>query len=99
MKPKKFRKRPVVIEALQWTGSNGKEMKEFIGDRIKTMHLSAYGSDQPHESSYVKEPELIINTLEGQHVAAVGDWIIRGVKNEAYPCKPDIFELTYEEVL
>jgi hypothetical protein len=42
--------------------------------------------------------ELIIPTLEGDHTARVGDWIIKGVKGELYPCKPDIFEMTYEPV-
>ena len=48
--------------------------------------------------AYQTDKEMIIHTLEGDHKANIGDWIIRGVKGELYPCKPDIFEQTYEEV-
>lgn len=77
----KYRKKPVVIEAVQWTGENFDEVYEFTN---KTC-LWVGG-------------ELIIETLEGDHLARVGDYIIKGVKGEFYPCKPDIFEQTYEPV-
>lgn len=77
----KYRKRPVVVEAIQWTGCNITEMCKFTGRDVS--HLLVSG-------------ELYIETLEGTHHASVGDYIIRGVKGEYYPCKPDIFELTYE---
>lgn len=78
----KFRKKPVVIEAVQWTGENLFELIEW-----------------GLTGSYMGVPkELIISTLEGPHLARVGDWIIRGVNGEFYPCKPDIFEKTYEPV-
>jgi hypothetical protein len=78
----KFRKKPVVIEAVQWNGKNIEEVKSFFG-------LDA-------EWSYDDLMPLEIYTLEGTMEAAVGDWIIKGIKGEFYPCKPDIFEATYE---
>ena len=72
----KFRKKPVVIEAVQW-------FKD--GDHPKVMPYSASGNG----------PFSII-TLEGRMTVTPGDWIITGVKGEHYPCKPDIFAMTYE---
>lgn len=80
---KKFRKKPIVIEAIQWTGENKKEIDKFIGIEVQ----DTYGGEN-----------LIIETLEGDHIAKIGDWIIKGVKGEFYPCKPGIFEKTYESV-
>lgn len=74
-----YRKKPVVIEARQWTGVGADEMLDWIGDGAQR-----FGSD------------LSISTLEGDMMAGLGDWIIKGVKGEFYPCKPDIFEATYE---
>lgn len=79
---RKFRKKPVVIEAIQWNGDNFVELEEF-GER--NIVSNADGT-------------LTIETLEGNHIAKKGDWIIKGVKGEVYPCKPDIFLQTYEEV-
>lgn len=79
---KKYRKKPVVIEALVWTGENVKEIKEFCG-------LECFYGFNGLELLYIK-------TLEGNHLARIGDYIIKGVKGEFYPCKPDIFKLTYE---
>jgi hypothetical protein len=80
----KFRKRPVVIEAVQFTGGNFTELSAFCGDNMR-----------PAASSAV-DGAIEIATLEGTMRAAVGDWIIRGVKGEFYPCKPEIFAVTYE---
>jgi hypothetical protein len=80
-----FRKKPVVIEALQWTGENKWEVQKFLG-----------GTDSP--MGWVKGAYVDIGTLEGLMVASIGDWIIRGVKGEFYPCKPDIFAATYDPV-
>jgi hypothetical protein len=80
----KFRKKPVVIDAVQWTGSNGEEIDSFIGE-IGDRHY------------YDVDGTLIIKTLEGNHDATINDWIIKGIKGEFYPCKPDIFEMTYEK--
>ena len=78
----KFRKKPVVIEAVQFNGTNYDEIADFC---------------QPRDT-YVGENSLIIKTLEGEHIASIDDWIIKGVQGECYPCKPDIFEQTYEAV-
>lgn len=80
----KFRKKPVVINALCWDGQNTHEVIDFIGVTRPT----TLSQDQK---------ALEIETLEGIMRADVGDWIIRGVKGECYPCKPDIFEQTYEK--
>lgn len=79
----KFRKKPVEIEAIQWTGINLNEIKSFIN--VGKYYISTIG-------------ELVIPTLEGDHIANKGDFIIKGVKGEFYPCKPDIFELTYDYI-
>ncbi len=81
----KFRKKPVVIEAIRWTGENFNELADFtlVNHRL----IRVLGADN-----------LIIETLEGDMRAEKGDWIIKGVKGEFYPCKPDIFEATYEPV-
>ena len=76
----KFRKKPVVIEAVQFTGT-----KENYAEILRFC---------PHAG--ILPSCLLIKTLEGTHKANVNDWIIKGVKGEFYPCKPDIFELTYE---
>lgn len=76
-----YRKRPVVIEAIEWTGENIKEIADF-------MHWRMFSHDF--------RSGLIIHTLEGNHNATVGDFIIKGVHGEFYPCKPEIFAATYE---
>lgn len=87
----KFRKKPVVIDAVQWTGDNLQEVIEFTG-----RHHSAEDWSWPYFENVVKYKGLKIFTMEGPLMAAVGDWIIRGVQGEHYPCKPDIFEQTYD---
>ena len=90
---KSFVKKPVSVQAVQWTGENVKELSEFMDERKPdgTINRSfvIYGDS--------RNPCLVIPTLEGDHYARIGDWIIRGIKGEFYPCKPDIFEKTYEE--
>ena len=76
-----FRKKPVVVEAVQWTGNNREEILSF-----STM-------------AFFDGDDLKIHTLEGDHLALIGDYIIKGVHGEFYPCKEDIFRKTYEEVL
>jgi hypothetical protein len=78
----KYRKKPVIIEAIQWLGENEKEIFDFVEDKY---HMNGDGV-------------LVIETIEGEHIASVGDYIIKGVKGEFYPCKADIFHQTYEEV-
>jgi hypothetical protein len=88
---KKYRKKPVVIEAVQWSGDNLGEVIDFTG-----LHPSANKWTWEEYEAVVKEHGLKIFTLEGIMDASVGDYIIKGVKGEFYPCKPDIFEATYE---
>lgn len=80
----KFRKKPVVIEAIQWSGNNCDEAKSFCNQIHEAIS---------HESI---EKALYIRTEEGIMKASINDWIIKGVNGEFYPCKPDIFEKTYE---
>lgn len=90
----KFRKKPVVIEAVQWTGSNV--------DEVLALMLGSH--DATRKDYVVSEGHKIlggvlqIHTREGVMDANPNDWIIRGVKGEFYPCKPDIFAATYEPV-
>lgn len=86
----KFRKKPIVIEAIQWTGDNLQEVIDFIG-------VTDWTCEEAQE--VVAARGLPIYTLEGRMLALTGDYIIRGVKGELYPCKPDIFKQTYEEVV
>lgn len=84
----KFRKKPVVIEAVTWYGKYSKptDWPHWFSDAIRadTMRIDPTTS------------QLLIQTLEGLMTASIGDQIIQGVKGEIYPCKPDIFEATYE---
>lgn len=82
-----FRKKPVVIEAVQWDTKNTAEVLAFMQRAAPTLVTS---------SETKEEVGIIIPTLEGNLTASPQDWIIKGVKGEFYPCKPDIFELTYE---
>lgn len=81
----KFRNKPIAIEAIQFDGT-----KENLADILRLSSAKAIG--------IYTSRTLAINTLEGTTVAHVGDWIIKGVTGEVYPCKPDIFEQTYEAV-
>lgn len=87
----KFRKKPVVIEAIQWTGSNLLQVIQHTGLNVSANHFK-----WNEYEDLVSREGLKIFTLEGKMTAEIGDWIIKGVKGECYPCKPDIFELTYE---
>ena len=82
----KCRKKPVVIEAVQWSGNNLNEILNFMKDK------------QPNYYEDDEQKLLTIQTLEGNMIASDGDYIIKGVKGEFYPCKSDIFEQTYEVV-
>ena len=83
----KYRKKPVVIEAIQYIGTdkNKIELYHFMG------HRACYYVDE--------NGDVVIKTLEGNMKANIGDYIIKGVHGEFYPCKPDIFEETYELVV
>lgn len=99
----KYRKKPVEIEAIQFKlireipfkygvakEYNEGEIASFIGNIVRTRHEP---NETPEGNVYFE-----IETLEGTMKASLGDWIIKGVKGEFYPCKPDIFEATYERV-
>lgn len=86
----KFRKKPVVIDAVQLKRGYAEIAVEFVGaGNIGHHNLGEFAED----ACYVE-----IKTLEGVMTASEGDWIIKGVKGEFYPCKPDIFAATYEAV-
>lgn len=90
----KYRNKPVIIEAIKWNGVNLQEIIDFVGDSLiyKTM-------DTAWEVGKGKLVVLIsIKTLEGNHIVTEGDYIIKGVQGEFYPCKPDIFDQTYEAI-
>jgi len=87
----KYRKKPVVIEAVQYNGQNVHEVRK-VWPECPGADVEGTG-----DGKHVR-PFLIIPTLEGNHRADVGDWIIKGIKGEFYPCKPDIFAATYEAV-
>ena len=93
----KFRKKPVVIEAVQLRWSTWNEVCEFLGDIVGPgnpgRHTEEFSDACGEMGPYI---ELTIPTLEGNHTARHGDWIIKGVKGEFYPCKSDIFAATYE---
>ena len=88
----KYVKKPVVIEAIQWDGSNFNIIKDFANVNVR------YRSYYEHNKYYESKDTLVIKTLEGEMLASKGDYIIRGIKGEFYPCKPDIFEMTYEKI-
>lgn len=80
---KQYRKKPIIIEAIEWTGDNFVDVDEFITDEHET---------------YPAKGIVKIPTPEGIMEASIGDFIIKGVSGEFYPCKPDIFQKTYDEV-
>lgn len=89
----KYRKKPVVIEAFQYDGDLSDDKGFYVPDWAVTAFESGV--------MYYKENtqgELYIHTLEGEHYVSVGDYVIQGVNGELYPCKPDIFEKTYESI-
>lgn len=76
----RYRTKPCEIEAMKWTGRNVAEIMRFV----------------KNESAIITNGVLIIKTLEGDMVASTGDYIIRGLRGEYYPCKPDVFQKKYE---
>lgn len=90
----KYRTKPVEIEAIQWTGYNLEEIKQFVGESLEYNILDTaweVGKGRPY--IYLR-----IYTLEGIMNASEGDYIIKGLRGEFYPCKPDVFEKKYEVV-
>ena len=82
----KFVKKPVVIEAIQYDGANITEIETFVRGKLPTIMTSDLGA------------QLVISTLEGDMKASKGDYIIKGIKGEFYPCKPDIFKQSYNMI-
>lgn len=85
----KFVKKPIIIDAVQFDGTS-----ESLVKMSQEMHMPI----ERYVYSLGKYGTIIIPTLEGNHIATVGDWIIRGIVGEFYPCKPDIFQKTYDSV-
>jgi len=88
----KYRKKPVVIEAILYTGKNGFEISKWSNNLAYQSPVLEPSENNPG-GSYLQ-----IKTLEGIMTASPGDWIIKGISGEFYPCKPDVFEKTYEPV-
>ena len=91
----KYRKKPIVIEAFQMTMGRRWDNSEWP----VWLHV-AWNTDPSEGSLWIDEDSerLILGTLEGVYKITFDDWIIQGIKGELYPCKPDIFEATYEPV-
>ena len=89
----KYKKKPIIIDAIQFNGLNLEEIKEFVGDKLVYDIIDTawqVGKGRPHILMKIK-------TLEGDMNVSEMDYIIKGVNGEFYPCKPDIFNKTYEE--
>ncbi len=86
----KYRKKPVIIEAVQWWFGDGHPAVQAVDDGSISDTCKHCGKDYRTHGW--------IQTLEGGHIVCPGDWIITGIKGEHYPCKPDIFEASYEPV-
>ena len=82
----RYRKKPVVIEAVKWNGVKVSEVVDWVREALEDNTLFRMGCD------------VIVDTLEGKMKASPGDYIIKGVQGELYPCKPDIFEKTYDKI-
>lgn len=89
----KFRKKPVVIEAFRFYVDN---IPDWFMDKVTSNEINLHNSD--FRQFTIKQAYCEIKTLEGTMRGDGGDWIIKGVNGEIYPCKPDIFEKTYERV-
>lgn len=87
---KTFRKLPVEVQAMRWMGESPDLLVEWVRSCAGPGHISSMWAGMGNEVS--------ILTLEGRMKVNPGDWVVRGVKGEFYPCKPEIFDLTYEEV-
>lgn len=82
----RYRKKSVVIEAVKWNGDKVSEVVDWVREALEDNTLFRMGCD------------VIVDTLEGKMKASPGDYIIKGVQGELYPCKPDIFEKTYDKI-
>ena len=89
----RYRKKPAVIEAVRWWGkyTEGDEWPDWFRDAVDSLNITI-------RNKYERPLVLLVHTLEGVMTATSGDYTIKGVNGEIYPCKPDIFESTYEWV-
>jgi hypothetical protein len=96
----RYRKKPVEIDAVQLCWKNWSEVCDFLGNIISEKNPGRNVEHYSDACGEVAGPyiEITIPTLEGDMIAKHGDYIIKGIKGELYPCKPDIFEATYEKV-
>jgi hypothetical protein len=85
----KYRKKPIVVEAWQFTDDNKNQLLHDL--QSEQMNIQPSSSEEGN-------PVILIPTLEGEMTASIGDYIIKGIRGEFYPCKPDIFEKSYEAV-
>lgn len=88
----KYRKKPVVIEAWKWDKEGDPVFPEFLLNSKTPIRFSKVAGGPKLRG------RIFIDTFEGQMAADFGDWIIKGVEGEVYPCKPSVFEKTYEKV-
>lgn len=86
----KYKKRPVIVEAEQFVVWDLRKIPTFV---------DLHGATFPIYKNDNQKPYVVIPTLEGQHIASHLDFIIKGIQGELYPCKPDIFEKTYEKIV
>lgn len=90
-----FKKKQIIIEAIEWTGENYDEIRSFTSN--KSNLEKNIGGDEAGNGLPQLYERLVIPTLEGNMIARKGDFIIKGIRGEFYPCKPDIFWQTYEK--
>ena len=91
---RKYSTKPCIVEAVQWNGINLEEIKEFVGDSLEyNIHDGAWRAGE--NCPYI---ELKIKTLEGVMEASIDDYIIKGLRGEFYPCKPDVFKKKYQVI-
>lgn len=93
MPARSYRKKPIVIEAIQFTGHNGWEIEAWTEKKAITSPVLEPDEDNP-SGAYMQ-----IKTLKGVMIVNAGDWIIRGVADEYYPCRDDVFQKTYEDAV
>lgn len=91
----KYKKKPIVVEAIRWTGSNLEEIRNFVGSDLIEECVELFDIKRTLKKMLV---DIAIETPEGTMRVDYGDYIIKGVQGELYPCKPDIFEQVYEEI-
>lgn len=100
--PKKYRKKPVIVEAVRHLPENTLEMYQFITNNPKATDTDIKNRGDNFYIDFCNGAcqlgDLIIKTLDGDMRCNLGDWIIKGVRGEFYPCNPDVFEKVYEEI-